>query len=69
MNNKSINTQNLRQTLKSMEEHNMRVDMNNFFLIHMGMSYDEFKQLPDSRDRMLCQKHFEENCNKCRVSY
>lgn len=64
--NKKIDTQTLIETLKRMEEHNNKVDLNNFFLNHIGMSYDEFKELPDSRDRLYCQKHFEENCSKCR---
>ena len=49
---------------KKMIEHNKSVDINNFFLKHMGMSHEDFKNLPTGRPT-FCKKHLEENCDKC----
>lgn len=54
---------NLHKTLDLMIEHNERVDINNFFLKYMNMTWYEFKNLP--KPSTYCTKHLEENCIRC----
>tara|TARA_R110000772_G_scaffold81439_2_gene173254 strand:+ start:35653 stop:35838 length:186 start_codon:yes stop_codon:yes gene_type:complete len=53
-----------RDFLDSMIEHNRLVGINNFYLDHFDMTYDEYKNLPSGK-RYVCVDHFEENCTKC----
>ena len=47
-----------------MIKHNSMVDVNNFLLGHLGMTWDELKKMPSPS--LLCVNHFEENCAKCK---
>ena len=47
-----------------MIKHNSMVSTNNFLLRHLGMTWDEFQNLP--KTPTVCEKHFEENCVKCK---
>ena len=52
------------ETLDLMIKHNSMVSTNNFLLTHLGMTWDEFQNLP--KTTKICEKHFEENCVKCK---
>ncbi len=55
------------ETLDLMIKHNSMVDNNNFLLRHLGMTWDEFQNLPN-RPSKICEKHFEENCVGCFIT-
>jgi hypothetical protein len=50
--------------LDLMIKHNDMVSTNNFVFKHLGMTWDEFQNLP--KPLKLCDNHFEENCLKCK---
>lgn len=59
--------------LNEMIEHNKNVEINNLFIKHLNISYDNFKNLPNEL-KMICPIHFEEyygknNCSKCNKNY
>jgi len=52
------------ETLDLMIKHNSMVSTNNFLLKHLGMTWNESQNLP--KTPILCKKHFEENCVRCK---
>ena len=56
--------ENLYKTLDLIIKHNEMVSTNNFLLTHLGMTWDKFQKLPNPSK--ICEKHFEENCARCK---
>jgi hypothetical protein len=52
------------ETLDLMIKHNSMFSTNIFLLKHLGVTWDEFKNLP--KTSTVCKKHFEENCAMCK---